>query len=710
MRKKHPLKQWLSLKVAKSPRGVILIAILLLNVIFICTSAVVISQLAPKNLQADGFWASVFYTITMVLDAGCIQFVVADVGQASVTVIIVCLGIVLFGMITFTGAMIGYVTSYISDFIAQSNSGSRRLWIRDHMVILNWNSRASEIVNEMLYSDETERIVILVQANREQVQKEIEDRLLDTLEKEKQALLKQTVGMNPVRKWLYIRRHALRNRVTFIVREGDTFSTQKLNEIAIKRAKSIIILGRDLQSSTCRYELQETQQQQTRGNSNTVKTLIQVADLAGAMDSKDDQKIVVEVNDNWTLNLVQQIIQHKERKGKCHIIPVPVNLMLGQILSQSAIMPELNAVYGELLSNKGASFFSSPVSHHMTEDSFVLPYLKYHANAIALTTMPTKRGTELYFVAEHQGDIEMTTDHPLEGMEVELNPDYWLEKRNVIILGHNSRSAAIMDCFNAFRNEWNFRHKVHLERYGSQEILNIVVVDDAKHLEQMDYYKAYPYVNRVLEADIYDREKICQAINEFVDANAEDTSILILSDDMVAHQDQDANALTYLIYVQDIISRRKQADPDFDPLRMDVVVEILNPKNSDIVRSYSIDNIVISNRYISKMITQTGEKEAIYDFYYDILTYDASDNAEAGSFESNELYIKSVREFFRCLPPRCSASQLIRGVYNASPENNRNIVLGYVDGKGKITLFCGDQREFFVELQPKDKLIVFSNH
>ena len=214
----------------------------------------------------------------------------------------------------------------------------------------------------------------------------------------------------------------------------------------------------------------------------------------------------------------------------------------------------------------------------------------------------------------------------------------------------------------------------------------------------------------MLEADIYDREKICQAINEFVDANAEDTSILILSDDMVAHQDQDANALTYLIYVQDIISRRKQADPDFDPLRMDVVVEILNPKNSDIVRSYSIDNIVISNRYISKMITQTGEKEAIYDFYYDILTYDASDNAEAGSFESNELYIKSVREFFRCLPPRCSASQLIRGVYNASPENNRNIVLGYVDGKGKITLFCGDQREFFVELQPKDKLIVFSNH
>jgi hypothetical protein len=119
---------------------------------------------------------------------------------------------------------------------------------------------------------------------------------------------------------------------------------------------------------------------------------------------------------------------------------------------------------------------------------------------------------------------------------------------------------------------------------------------------------------------------------------------------------------------------------------------------------------VISNRYISKMITQIGEKEAIYDFYYDILTYDNEEDTSSGSFESNELYIKSVREFFQSLPPKCTAAQLIRGVYDASAEDNRNIVLGYVDGKGKITLFCGDQRDITVELQPKDKLIVFSNH
>ena len=53
---------------------------------------------------------------------------------------------VLIGMITFTGAVIGYVTNYISNFIENSKSGARSLKVSRHTVILNWNSRASEIL------------------------------------------------------------------------------------------------------------------------------------------------------------------------------------------------------------------------------------------------------------------------------------------------------------------------------------------------------------------------------------------------------------------------------------------------------------------------------------------------------------------------------------------------------------------------------------
>lgn len=119
----------------------------------------------------------------MLLDAGSVRFVIADARHASVAIIFACLCIVLVGTITLTSAVIGYVTTYISDFIASANTGARRLHISGHMVILNWNFRASESINDMLITENKEKIVILVSENREQVEKEIEDHLLDMLEK-----------------------------------------------------------------------------------------------------------------------------------------------------------------------------------------------------------------------------------------------------------------------------------------------------------------------------------------------------------------------------------------------------------------------------------------------------------------------------------------------------------------------------------------------
>ena len=46
-------------------------------------AAVVISNLAPDSLESKGFGASIYYTISMILDAGCIGLVVEDVGKAN---------------------------------------------------------------------------------------------------------------------------------------------------------------------------------------------------------------------------------------------------------------------------------------------------------------------------------------------------------------------------------------------------------------------------------------------------------------------------------------------------------------------------------------------------------------------------------------------------------------------------------------------------
>ena len=144
-------------------------------------------------------------------------------------------------------------------------------------------------------------------------------------------------------------------------------------------------------------------------------------------------------------------------------------------------------------------------------------------------------------------------------------------------------------------------------------------------------------------------------------------------------------------------------------------MEIIDPKHYDVVSSYSVNNVVISNRYISKMVTQIGEKEALFKFYTDILTYDEEGNG--GCFESKEIYVKDVSQFFSVIPEPCTAAELIRAVYSASvdpavPPEHRypTIMLGYCGADGKVSLFGGDQTQIKVALQPSDKLVVFSNH
>jgi hypothetical protein len=258
-----------------------------------------------------------------------------------------------------------------------------------------------------------------------------------------------------------------------------------------------------------------------------------------------------------------------------------------------------------------------------------------------------------------------------------------------------------MQGFASFVSEWGKE---------GEDIVNLIVIDDQKNLEKMGYYKDYPFVKRTVAAEIYDKDLICSTIEEFVDSNVEDTSVLILSDDSALNENIDAGALANLVYVQDIINRRLKEDPDFDPYRIDMVVEIIDPKHHDIVNSYNVNNVVISNRYISKMITQISEKEALFDFYSDILTYDTKEDGESGEYDSKEIYVKKMSRYYRELPAECTAEQLIRATLEESKGKNPAMVLGYVKPGGRMVLFGGDQSAIRVKPEPRDKVILFSNH
>ena len=700
--KNNKFREWLSIQIVKNPSRVILFAIFLANLFFIMLSAFMIYLLSPGAGTHRTFLDSLFFTITMIMDAGCISFIVENPNPANAIITIVSLLVILIGMIIFTGGIIGYVSNMISNFIENANGGKRPLIVSRHTVILNWNNRGSEIVNDMLYSEFPEVVVILVSENREQVKEEIENRMADTIEREREQVLNEAMKLDLINGLWYIRENNFRPKVTVIVRQGDPFSHKQLMDISIDRAKSVIILNREQAGNTLNIAASPAKKRK-RGNSLTVKTLTLVAELTAAETSANDQKIIVEVVDPWTADIVNKIIRHKEKLDKCNIVPIHIHKILGQLMSQFSIMPELNLVYNELFSKKGSEFYSIPFDIGLENKDNFQAYFASHAHAIPLASMDTKAGRQFFFMSDSSHKLILESEIPDYDYKVELNPDYWQPRRNILILGHNTNTVSLMSGFDSYRGEWN-------PATDGRDILNICVLDDRNGLEALDYYKDYPYVNHAVEADMYDQETIYRTINDFIDEQDGDTGILILSDDSVDREDLDTAALTYLIYVQDILSQRRAAGGGKDTERVDVVVEILNPKNYDVVHSYSVDNIVISNRYISKMLGQIGEKDALFEFFNDILSYDDSDT---DIYTSKELYIKLAGEFYRKMPEPCTAAELIRATYTASRatgSNNITLLLGYITEEDEMVIFAGDQREIEVSLHEKDKLILFSNH
>jgi len=674
------IREWISIQIVKAPGRMVLLVILLANVAFVCVSALIVSRLAPPSLD-NGFLSCVYYVLTMTL-SGYMEIVVEDIGETGFALVLFAMFNVIVGMIVFTGAVIGYMTDFISGFIESADSGSRGLRISGHIVILNWNTRAAEIINDLLYVNKKEKIVVLAENDRNDVRGAIDERLSVTLEAENNAVSEAASHMSLLARRRYIRKHRIKNKLTIIVREGNTCSAKQLSDIAIMQAASTIILS-DVGNEVF-------------VDSHTIKTLIQVAQLTAAEDSADNQQIVVEVEDEQTLALVEKIIRHKVRSGKCNIVPVSVNRILGYIFSQFSIMPELNQVYSTLFSYKDADLFSlADGEAPLSEEEFISEYLNEHTRAIPLTVMPSDGGLNCYYITDSEQDIHsIASMPPNNNFHVSLNPDFEIPERPVIILGSSSKSAAMMEGLAAYNEE--------RKKHNGREALAVTIVGGGE-----EHYKQYGWVKKVIAAEIHEQDVICEAIDEFIGIHGSGCCILILSDDTACAEDIDENALTYLILAQDILADRLEKDPGFDPGGIDMIVEILDPQNHDIANHYSTKNVVISNRYVSKMIMQISKNKALFDFYRDILTYDDPGAELSGS---KELYIKRADAFFSEIPGPCTAAELIRAVYHAAPNGNKSVLLGYFNPGGEMIFFSGDQSDIRVALTPQDKLILFSDH
>ena len=691
------LRGWLSIQVAKHPKRVVLILVILFNVLFITVSAALIAALSLRGTEKMNFFHAAYYTVTMILDAGCIESVIKDIGTTGVALTITCLAVIIIGMITFTGAVIGYLTNILNDFIDNATAGNTRLYLSDHTVILNWNARAPEIVNDLLYSDNKETVVALVKSGGDDIKKEIEERLHLTIEKENAVVYEKADTMGFFARRRYLKNNKLGNNVTFIVIEGNIFSQKQLRDIRIDLAKAVIILSNDPTDSAA-----EDGRQSDEGNPQAVKALMQAADIVSAGKAAHNQNIIIEITDPWTYDIVQRIISGKELGEKCNIVKFQVEKFLGQLLAQLSITPEMTPVYDDLFSNKGAAFYTEPVQ---TDDEigYIRDYLSTHQNAVPLTLLSHNGESWFCFAADNQNSITKKHEPESSGFSVKLNKTQ-NECKRVIMIGHNSKVEEIMSCYESY---------ISCQTRDKQfSPLKVTVIDEADSLSRMDHYRSYSFVEEAAELDIYNIDKTFETIDRLLFNTSEETSILILSDDTELDENADSSALMYLVYIQDYIKELLRKNPVYDKQKVKTIVEITDPRHYDIVKGYEMVDAVISNRFTGNIITQIGEKESIYDFYKDLLSYSSY---EPGG-QNKKPQLKKVSSFFKETPPTCTAHDLVRAVFEASVSSNvasekyyPMLVLGYIKANGETIIFSGDLSEINVSLEAEDKIIVYTD-
>ena len=187
----------------------------------------------------------------------------------------------------------------------------------------------------------------------------------------------------------------------------------------------------------------------------------------------------------------------------------------------------------------------------------------------------------------------------------------------------------------------------------------------------------------------------------------EETCILILSDDTQLDENADASALTYLAYIQDFIKQTLRDNPGYDKNRVKTLVEITDPGHYDIVKGYDGVDALIGNRFTGNIITQIGEKEAIYEFYKEVLRYSDTPGAQ-----SKKPQLRKVSSFFSQVPSPCTAYDLVRAVFEASASSAEAypaLVLGYVKADRETVIFSGDLSKINVSLKAEDKVIIYTH-
>jgi len=602
------LKNKLTVRAENNPSIFMFLLILVANIVFIAISTALLMFL-PEN-EGRSFAEMIRFAFTLMVNpSGRYQYSDYPISLIITTIV------VLLGMISLTGGTVGFITSIITSVLEKSATARKKLRLKNHIVILNYNHKVPSIIYDYCFDDmKNTYIVILSDKDKKEIRNQIDN--------------------------LFSVHQAKKKFKNLIIQNGSPFSKLDLDRIALKYSKNVLLMIADNEETENTHHHSDTQE------FNIFKLFMFINSYLNKNTSDTAPCVLAEVSNTKT----EKLIREYPFKTGDNCFPVNFNELLGKIMAVTAIMPSLCDALLHLISFEGVEFYLEDIPKmSIAED------LKRQASSLPILDTKTQR----LYISESENVIStaQTCQYQLKKPlpDGKFIPCIINDKSKILIIGSNHKLGYILESLVCFKNEFpNFK-------------LTVVLMETEENEEKIKQYYTAPEYHSLFEDGNNSLIIVKDILETFHQKNGHSVlddvnSVLFLSDDDCSETNIDEKPLLFW----NSLKRNDTLDIH------NCIVEVLDMQDESIIEKRNHDQVVVSERFISCLYAQLGKDPIRLDYIKDMITFE-SDEASRNSYNelSNVCNILAVKSsiFFRNYSGKLNFSskrELILWVYEAT--------------------------------------------
>lgn len=511
---------------------------------------------------------------------------------------------VLYKFLGFIGAMVGifvfsmviaFITTKLDELFYNLRRGRSRVIEENHTLIIGWNDRVFDIIDELVEANASEKracIVILADVDKEEMDEKLRKRLPGT-------------------------------RTTKIVtRQGSTSSISDLEIVSAATARSAIILA---EADDC-----SDHEEKRQSDVKAIKIILALTTLQGG---ENKLNIAAEVFNDESVSIFKTFDSDT-------IVPVKAQEILGKCMVQTSMSSGLEMVLGELLSFYGSEVYfygadwdNTPFSElvYHFKDGIPLGIYRKDGTLILHAKKDDKlgKGDELIILGSDDSAVDYKknalykpADHPFTMTKIPKTA------RRELILGWHSIAPIVISEFSDYLIK------------GS--VIDIMFSDPSEEVQKVirDLQKEHAdIIINLIPTNPFDMDDL-KAVQPYSYDN-----IVILSQDEndFTAERNDSDTLIILLLLRQI---RKEIGEE--NAKSKVITQILNTENQELIFQSSVDDFLISSKLISTLLAQLSEEPRMNELY----------DALFGE-EGSEIYLKNAALYFDDLPAEVTFADII---------------------------------------------------